>query len=112
MAKKQARSRKRGSAVRGKSRRTSRSAGGKAAKRSATKPMPKKRLAKAKPKPASAKKALQKNMQTPQSKGVPVQETTIVDVIEESAPGVITITEFEETHVRKGSVDRAEPEED
>jgi hypothetical protein len=112
MAKKQARLRKRRSAVRGKSRRTSRFAGRKAAKRSAAKSMPKKRLAKAKPSRARAKKVLRKNMRTPQSEGIPVRETAIVDVIEEPVPGVITITEFEETHVRKGSVDRAQPEED
>ena len=100
---------RRRSAVRGKSRKTSRSARGKTAKRSAAKPMPKKRLAKAKPR---AKKALRKNLQAMQSERIPVRESVIVDVIEQPVPGVITITEFEETDVREESVDRVQPDED
>lgn len=69
--------------------------------------MSKKRLAK--PKRTREKKVSRKNVQ-PQ--GLPVLETTIIDVIEQPVPGVITITEFEETDVREAGVDRAEPEED
>ena len=104
--------RRRRSAVRGKSRETSRSARGKTAKRSAAKPMPKKRLTKAKPRRARAKKALRKNVQPMQSERIPVRESVIVDVIEQPVPGVITITEFEETEVREESVDRVQPEAD
>jgi len=43
---------------------------------------------------------------------MPVRETVIVDVIEEPVPGVITVTEFEETDVREARVHRAQPEED
>jgi hypothetical protein len=32
----------------------------------------------------------------------PEAETVVVDVIEEPAPGVVTITEFEETKVPRG----------
>jgi len=95
--------------VRGKSRKISRTARGKTGKQPATKPMPKKRLAKAKPRRARAKG---KNVQRMQSEGMPVRETVIVDVIEEPVPGVITVTEFEETDVREARVHRAQPEED
>ena len=101
--------RRRRSAVRGKSRETSRSARGKTAKRPAAKPMPKKRLTKAKPRRARAKKALRQPIQ---SERIPVRESVIVDVIEQPVPDVITITEFEETEVREESVDRVQPEED
>ena len=47
-----------------------------------------------------------------QSERIPVRESVIVDVIEQPVPGVITITEFEETEVREESVDRVQPEED
>ena len=107
--KKQATLRRRRLAVRGKSRKISRTARGKTGKQPATKPMPKKRLAKAKPRRARAKG---KNVQRMQSEGMPVRETVIVDVIEEPVPGVITVTEFEETDVREESVDRVQPDED
>ena len=50
-----------------------------------------------------------KDVQPMQPKGIPVRETVIVDVIEEPVPGVITITEFEETDVREETVDRVQP---
>ena len=112
MARQKKRIRRRRSAVRGKSRKTSRSARGKTAKRSAAKPMLKKRLTKAKPRRARAKKALRKNVQAMQSERIPVREGVIIDVIEQPVPGVITITEFEETDVREESVDRVQPDED
>jgi len=38
----------------------------------------------------------------------PAVETVIVDVIDEPAPGVITVTEFEETQIPAGSDEREE----
>jgi hypothetical protein len=55
----------------------------------------KRAVAKPKPKRASVKKATQPV--------TPVVETVAVEVIEQPAPGVITITEVEETEVREAS---------
>ena len=82
----QKRAKLRSSAKRGKARRASRAA-------KATKPT----VAKAKPKPAPVKKAARKVKQ-PIAAAV---ETVAVEVIEQPAPGVITVTEVEET--RKAS---------
>ena len=79
----QKRAKLRNSAKRGKARKAA-----KAAK--ATKPT----VAKAKPKPAPAKKAARKVKQPV----TPVVETVAVEVIEQPAPGVITVTEVEESH--------------
>jgi hypothetical protein len=38
----------------------------------------------------------------------PAVETVIVDVIEEPVPGVITVTEFEETQIPAGRDEREE----
>jgi hypothetical protein len=73
------------SAKRGKSRRMS-----KAARRA---------IARAKPKRAPVKKAARKVKQPV----VAAVETVAVEVIEQPAPGVITVTEVEETEVRKAS---------
>jgi len=69
------------SARRGKQRKVAKSA---AAKRA---------VARAKPKRATAKKATPKEVRKMKK---PVVETVVVDVIEEPAPGVITVTEIEE----------------
>ena len=53
----------------------------------------------AKPKPAPVKKAARKVKQPV----APVVETAVVEVIEQPAPGVIAVTEVEETEVRKAS---------
>ena len=82
----QKRAKLRSSTKRGKARKAA-----KAAK--ATKPP----VAKAKPKLAPAKKAARKVKQPV----TPVVETVAVEVIEQPAPGVITVTEVEET--RKAS---------
>ena len=74
------------SAKRGKARRVAKAA--KATKRT---------VAKAKPKPAPVKKAARKVKQPV----TPVVETVAVEVIEQPAPGVITVTEVEETVVRE-----------
>lgn len=67
----------------------------KAARAKATK----RTVAKAKPKPAPVKKAARKVKQPI----TPVVETVAVEVIEQPAPGLITVTEVEETEVRKAS---------
>jgi hypothetical protein len=74
------------SATRAKARRVSKAA--KATKRT---------VARAKPKPAPVKRAARKVKQPV----TPVVETVAVEVIEQPAPGVITVTEVEET--RKAS---------
>ena len=79
---KRAKLRRGNSAKRGKARRASRAA--KATKRT---------VARAKPKPAPVKKAARKVKQPV----APVVETVVVDVIEQPAPGIITVTEIEET---------------
>jgi hypothetical protein len=56
-------------------------------------------VAKAKPKRAPVKKAARK-VKRPVS---PVLETVPAEIIEQPAPGVITVTEVEETEVRKAS---------
>ena len=56
-------------------------------------------VAKAKPKPAPEKKAARKVKQPV----APVVETAVVEMVEQSAPGVRTVTEVEETEVRKAS---------
>jgi len=93
--------------VRGKSRKASRPARGKGAKRIKAKPAAKKRVAT--PKHKKARKIARKSVR-PQ--GAPVLETTIVDIVEEPVPGVVTVTEFEETRVvRRPGMGRAQPEE-
>ena len=69
------------SATRGKARRVSK---GRATKRT---------VAKAKPKRGSVKKAARKVKQSV----APVVETVAIEVIEQPAPGVITVTEVEES---------------
>ena len=59
----------------------------------------KRTVASAKPKRAPVKKAA-RNVKQPVA---PVVETVVVDVIEQPGPGVITVTEVEETEVRKAS---------
>ena len=61
-------------------------------------------VAQAKPKRAPVKKAARKVKQpvAPVVETV-VVETAAVEVIEQPAPGVITVTEVEETEVRKAS---------
>jgi hypothetical protein len=59
----------------------------------------KRAVARAKPKRAPVKKAVRKVKQPV----APVVETVAVEVIEQPAPGVITVTEVEETEVRKAS---------
>ena len=97
-SKKQAKPRRRRAAVRGKTRKLSKSVRGKAMK-----PM----VAGAKPQRAARKKAVRKKEQGMKPPG-PEVETVVVDVIEEPAPGVITVTETEETQIRAERDDREE----
>ena len=82
---KRAKLRRGNSAKRGKSRKVAKTA--------------KRTVAKAKPKPAPVKKATRKVKQPV----APAVETVAVEVIEQPAPGVITVTEVEETEIRKAS---------
>jgi len=88
-AQKRAKPRRGNSAKRGKARRV-KAARGQAKKRT---------VAKAKPKRAPVKQAARRVKQPV----APAVETTVIDVIEQPAPGVITVTEIEETEVRKAS---------
>jgi hypothetical protein len=84
-----------------KARNASKSARGKAVKRAVAKPTPRKRLARAKPKRARVKEVARKRARPVKPSSTPALETIVVDVIEEPVPGVITVTEFEETEVRE-----------
>jgi hypothetical protein len=64
-------------------------------------------VAGAKPQRGARKKAVRKKDQRMKPPG-PAVETVVVDVIEEPAPGVITVTEFEETHIPAGRDEREE----
>ena len=99
-AKKRAKPPRRQAAVRGKARKVSKSARGKG-----TKP-----TAGAKPQHAATKRPVQKKEQRMKPPG-PAVETVIVDVIEEPVPGVITVTEFEETEASERIRGRDEPDE-
>jgi hypothetical protein len=85
-------------AVRAKTRRVSKSA-----REKAVKPM----VAGAKPQRAARKKAVRKKEQRMKPPG-PAVKTVVVDVIEEPAPGVITVTEFAETQIPAGRDEREE----
>jgi hypothetical protein len=109
MAKRKRRTRvqpKKRATVRGKARKPSASLRRKAAKRAGAKP--------ARPKAKAAKKAPRKQARAVKPPNAPVAETVIVDVIEEPVPGVVTVTEFEQTEVREVSPnwDEDESEED
>ena len=82
----------------GKARKATKFSRGKASKRA---------VARAKPKRMGVKKAVRKKEQGMKPPG-PEVETVIVDVIEEPAPGVITVTEIEETQIPAGRDEREE----
>lgn len=86
-SKKRAKLRKGSSAARRKTRKASKSARG-----------TKRTVARVKPKRAGAKKAARKKTQRMNR---PEVETVVVDVVEEPIPGVITVTEFEETRMTR-----------
>ncbi len=101
--------RKRKSTARRQRRKTPKPARGKVAKRTVAKSKPRKRLAKARSKRDSAKKVTRKRTSPEKPPTTSIVETVTIDVIEETAPGEITITEFEETEVReKGDLERPE----
>ena len=83
---------KRGKLPRGNSAKRDKAKAAKAAKAT------KRTVARTKPKPAPVKKAAPKVVRRVKK---PVVETVVVDLIEQPAPGVITVTEVEET--RKAS---------
>ena len=71
--------------------------------------MPKKGVAKAKR--GGAKEVRRKKVGPMKRPMTRLIETTIVDVIEEPAPGVITVTEFEETEVGEPGAGPEQPDE-
>jgi hypothetical protein len=73
---------------------------GKARKLAKAAKVTKRTVAGAKPQPAPVKKAAPKVVRRVKK---PVVETVVVDLIEQPAPGVITVTEVEETVVRQQS---------
>lgn len=77
----------------------------KTAKRQAAKRLlkakPKRQITKAKRKRSVAKESASKRPMIPTQPSTLETETTIVDVIEEPVPGVVVVTEFEETHTRR-----------
>ena len=91
--------RKKGSKVqsRAKLRRANSAKRGKASKARAK--ATKRTVAKAKPKHAPVKKAVRK-VKPPVA---PVVETAVVEMVEQPAPDVMTVTEVEETEIRKAS---------
>ena len=82
------------SATRGKARKVAKAARGKPTKRT---------VARAKHKRATVKKPPRKEARRMKQPVAPVVETVAVEVIEQPAPGVITVTEVEETVVREQS---------
>lgn len=99
--KKRATGRKRKATTRRKTRKASKSVRGKSVKRAVAKPTPRKRLAGAKLKRGRVKKVAPKRARPVKPPSTPAVETVVVDVIEEPVPGVITVTEFEETEERE-----------
>ncbi len=93
---------------RGKARKPTR---GKVGKRTVAKSKPGKHLAKTMPKRTGAKKAARKRASPVKPPSTSTVETVTIDVIEEAAPGEITITEFEETEVRDEGEGPEAPEE-
>jgi hypothetical protein len=83
-----------------KAQRTKRATGKSAArKRARTVSSPRKRKRVKRPLGRAKRKGAQKK-QAMKPSSAPSVETVIVDVIEEPIPGVITVTEFEETDIR------------
>ncbi len=73
-----------------------------AAKR-VVKAKPKQQMTKARSKRSVAKKPASRRPMIPTQPSTLQTETTIVDVIEEPVPGVVVVTEFEETHTRRSN---------
>jgi hypothetical protein len=97
--------------ARGKVRKASKSARGKSPKRTAAKATPKKRLAKLKLKRVGAKKLARKKVSPTKPSTTQATETIIGDTVEAPVPGVITITEFQETEIREEGKGPESPEE-
>jgi hypothetical protein len=95
-----------------KARKAFKSARGKEVKRGVAKPAPRKHLGRAKPKRARTNKILRKRTKPVTPPSIPAIETVVVDVIDEPVPGVITVTEFEETEAREPSKGPEEAKED
>jgi hypothetical protein len=89
---------RKGKTTRGKARKVVKSVRGKPAKRKVAKAKSKKRATKTK------KRAVAKRI-------IPTVETVVVDVIEEPVPGVVVVTELEETKIRGPNMSQDTPEE-
>jgi hypothetical protein len=109
--KKRATLRKGKSTARSQGAKTRKATRGKAVKPTAAKSKPGKRLAKTMPKRTGAKKVARKRARPVKPPSTSTVESVTVDVIEEAAPGEITITEFEETVVREEGEGLERPEE-
>ncbi len=107
--KKRVTAQKRKSTVRGRARKSSKSVRRTAAKRTARKSKSTRVVAKAKR--SGRKKVARKKARPMKPPITQVVETTIVGVVEEPVPGVITVTEFEETDVREAGAGQEPPEE-
>ena len=99
--KKRAMARKGRTVKRGKAPKRAKSAQTKTAKRLVARTRPKKQVTKVKPKRVAAKKAAPSKAMPPKQPGIPQAETVIIDMIEEPVPGVLVVTEFEATSVRR-----------
>ena len=96
--KKRAKPRRKRASLRGKAHKVSKSGRGKAMKPT---------VAGVKPQRPATKQAVRKKEQGMKPPG-PEVETVVVDVIAEPAPGVITVTEIEETQIPAGRDEREE----
>jgi hypothetical protein len=97
-------------AARGKARKTSKSARGKAAKRTVARSKPRKSLAaKAKSKRVGAKKVVRKRRALPMKKP---SASTVVNAIEEPASGATVVTDAEAAELREPRADPEQPAED
>ena len=106
-----------GTRKRGTARSKAKSAAKKAAKRGVAKTKFKKRAARkqaTKPGPerSRAKKTAAKKAIARKQRKAPPAETILLDVIEEPAPGVLVVTEFETTRTRSPGTSAERPEDD
>lgn len=109
--KQRASARKKAASKRGKVRTKAKSAPRKAAKRVAVKTKAKKLATKARAKRAAPEKAAPLPTEpSGQAAGAP-DETVIIDIIEEPAPGVVVVTEFESVRTSRPETPTSQPDE-
>jgi hypothetical protein len=93
--KRRASARKKMAAKRGKARARIKSTRRKVAKRAGRKTKAKKQATKPRAKRAAPKKVTPQSVEPPRRPAGATEETVIIDIIEEPAPGVVVVTEFE-----------------